>query len=159
MTSATFVYPAQYESDVVARDGSTVHLRPVRPDDAEALRALYGRLSVDSVLFRFHGPVADFSSEVSRLLRCDYDNIFVLVAEAGGHVSGIAAYFRDERVPTRAEVAFTIGDALQGHGVGTRMLEVLADIARDHRIHTFDAYVLYDNERMMRVFLDSGFEG
>jgi acetyl coenzyme A synthetase (ADP forming)-like protein len=158
MTSPTFVYPTQYESDVVTRDGSTVHLRPVRPDDAEALRALYARLSVDSVLFRFHGPVADFSSEVSRLLRCDYDNVFVLVAEAGGHVSGIAAYFRDERVPNRAEVAFTIGDALQGHGVGTRMLEVLADIARDHRIHTFDAYVLYDNERMMRVFLDSGFE-
>ena len=78
MTSATFVYPAHYESDVVTRDGSTVHLRPIRSDDAEGLRGLYERLSAESVVFRFHYPLVDFSSEVSRLLRCDYDNVFVL---------------------------------------------------------------------------------
>lgn len=55
-------------------------------------------------------------------------------------------------------MAFAIADALQGRGIGTRMLEVLAGIARDHGIRRFDAYVLHDNERMMRVFLDSGFE-
>jgi acetyl coenzyme A synthetase (ADP forming)-like protein len=38
------------------------------------------------------------------------------------------------------------------------MLEVLAGIARDHRITTFDAYVQHDNPQMMQVFLDSGFE-
>jgi hypothetical protein len=35
------IYPRQYESDVVVRDGSTIRLRPVRPDDAEALRDLH----------------------------------------------------------------------------------------------------------------------
>lgn len=96
--------------------------------------------------------------EVSRLLRADYDDEFVLVAEAGGRLSAAASYNRDPKAPERAEVAFTIADALQGRGVGTRMLEALATIARDHEITTFDAYVLSDNDKMMRVFLDSGFE-
>src|ERR1041385_8067107 len=114
----TVVYPAQYECDVVTRNGSTIHLRPLRADDAAALRTMYERLSPTSIYFRFHAPVADCSSEVARLLRCDYEKQFVLVAEAGGRLSGVAAYFRDDAIPSRAEAAFTIADALQGQGVG-----------------------------------------
>ena len=152
------VYPSHYEADIVARDGSTLRLRPVRPDDGEGLRALYGRLSGESLYFRFHGTPASLDAEVSRLLGADYQNEFALVAEAGGRLSGVATWLRDPRSPDRAEVAFTIADALQGRGVGTRMLERLAAIARDHGIRWFDAYVLHENEQMMRVFLDSGFE-
>jgi acetyl coenzyme A synthetase (ADP forming)-like protein len=151
-------YPSNDESDVVLRDGSTLRLRPVRPEDGEALRAFYARLSNDSLYFRFHGGLSDGASEVSRLLRADYENEFALVAEAGGRLSGVATYSRDPQAPDRAEVAFTIADTLHGRGVGTRMLEVLAEIARRQQIRTFDAYVLHDNDRMMAVFLDSGFE-
>jgi acetyl coenzyme A synthetase (ADP forming)-like protein len=91
-------------------------------------------------------------------LRADGNNAFVLVGESGGRISAVASYDRDAASPDRAEVAFTIADALQGRGVGTRLLETLADIARAHGIQTFDAYVLADNQQMMRVFLDSGFE-
>ena len=151
-------YPAQYESDVVLRDGSTLRFRPIRPDDAEALLALHDRLSRQSQKFRFFGLAASYAGEVSRLLRADHDSEFVLVAEAGKRLIGAATYVRDPAQVERAEVSFAIADALQGRGVGTRMLEMLASIARDHHIQTFEAYVLSDNDRMMRVFLDSGFE-
>ena len=152
------LYPARYESDVVLRDGSTLRLRPVRPADREGLLAMYARLSPESRRFRFFSTGNVVDAEVSRLLAADYDNEFVLVAEAGGRISGIALYVRDPKAPDRAEVAFAIADALQGRGVGTRMLEVLAGIAREHRIRTFDAYALHDNRQMLQVFLDSGFE-
>jgi acetyl coenzyme A synthetase (ADP forming)-like protein len=155
---STRTYPAQYESDIVLRDGSTLRLRPVRPGDEAALKELHDRLSPDSAYFRFFGLRADSDDEVSRLLRTDYDNEFSLVAESGMRLSGVASYSRNLRFPERAEVAFTIADALQGRGVGTRMLETLATIARDHHIRVFDAYVLHDNDRMTRVFLDSGFQ-
>jgi acetyl coenzyme A synthetase (ADP forming)-like protein len=158
MTMSMAAYPAQYESDVVLRDGSTLRLRPVRPGDADGLRDLHERLSRESLYFRFFSVPAGHAPEVSRLLRADYDNEFVLVAESGGRLSAVASYTRDPTSPERAEVAFTIADALHGRGIGTRMLEALAGIARDHLIRTFDAYVLYDNDRMLRVFLDSGFE-
>ena len=151
-------YPTQYESDVVLRDGSTLRLRPVRPDDGEALVRLHERLSAESWYFRFFNARPGTIPDVSNLLRADFENEFVLVAEASGRLSGVATCSRDPKAPERAEVAFIIADALQGRGVGTRMLETLAGIARDNRIRTFDAYVLQDNDRMMHVFLDSGFE-
>ena len=157
-TSSVSAYPSQYESDVVLRDGSTLRLRPVRPDDADGLRALHDRLSVESRRFRFFAPLRDSEDEVSRLLRADHVNNFTLVAETAHRLVGVATYSRDEHAPDRAEVAFAIADPLQGRGIGTRMLDTLAGIARDHRIEIFDAYVLLDNQRMMRVFLDSGFE-
>jgi acetyl coenzyme A synthetase (ADP forming)-like protein len=142
----------------VLRDGSTLRLRPVRPDDAEALHALHDRLSRESLRFRFFGAATSRADDVARLLAADHENKFVLVAEAGSRLAGVAMYIRSAEHIERAEVAFSIADALQGRGVGTRMLETLAGIARDHHIRTFDAYVMAENDRMMRVFLNSGFE-
>lgn len=148
----------QYDSYVVLRDGSTLHVRPVRPEDEARLGELHDRLSRESLYFRFFSIPKVNPAEVARLLNADQERRFVLVGESGGHISAVASYDRDDRAPDRAEVAFTIADALQGRGVGTRMLEMLADVARDHRIRTFEAYVLAENSRMMQVFLDSGFE-
>src|SRR5690554_2196803 len=94
------VYPAQYESDVVVRDGSTLRLRPVRVDDAGPLRELYERLPEASRQVIGLQPLPDASS----LAAVDYDNEFVLVAEAGGRLSGVARYLRESQARDRADV-------------------------------------------------------
>ena len=38
-------YPAYREADVVLRDGSTVHVRPIRPDDEQRLLTFFRTLS------------------------------------------------------------------------------------------------------------------
>jgi len=50
-------YPTQWESDVVLSDGGTVHMRPIRAEDADALLGLYERMSADSIFLRFFSPV------------------------------------------------------------------------------------------------------
>ena len=55
-------------------------------------------------------------------------------------------------------MAFAIRDVLQGCGIGTRMLEKLADVARQNGILRFEAELLAENSRMLDVFLDSGFD-
>ena len=64
---------------------------------------------------------------------------FVLVGETGGRVEAVASYQRSTATPDRAEITFAIAPALQGRGVGTRMLERLARIAWTDDIRTFDA--------------------
>jgi acetate---CoA ligase (ADP-forming) len=148
----------EYRSDIVLRDGSTLLLREARPSDAAALGAFHDQLSQESRYFRFFTVPKSTAAEVSRLIHADGGNDVVLIGESGGKITAVASYTRDPKNPDRAEVAFAIADALQGRGVGTRLLETLADIARPRRIRLFDAYVLGDNLRMMRVFEDSGFQ-
>src|SRR5262249_33617543 len=82
-----------------------------------------------------------------------------LVAESGAQLVAIGQYFPlTNGQPTRAEVAFAIADLRQGRGIGTRLLERLATIARARGIDTFEAFVLADNRRMRDVFADSGFD-
>ncbi len=152
-------YPAHYESDILLRDGSTLRVRPIRAEDASALRELHRRLSPQSVYFRFFAPIPELTEERAReLVRVDYHDSFALVGELAGRIIAVARYYRDEKSPDRAEVSFVTEDALQGRGVATRMLERLAEIAREHDVTTFDAYVLGDNRKMMDVFVKSGFE-
>jgi hypothetical protein len=47
---------SRWEGDVVLADGGTVHVRPIRPDDAGRLLALHGRLSPESLYYRFFSP-------------------------------------------------------------------------------------------------------
>jgi RimJ/RimL family protein N-acetyltransferase len=152
-------YPVRYESDILLRDGSTLHLRPIKPDDVSALMEFHKRLSPRSVYLRYFSPLPELTEERAHTLcNIDYDDEFALVGELAGRLVGVARYFRDPKAPERAEVAFLIEDALQGHGIATRMLERLAEIARQKSITTFEAYVLGENRKMMDVFMHSGFE-
>jgi acetyl coenzyme A synthetase (ADP forming)-like protein len=151
-------YPAHEERDVVLRSGSTLRLRPIRPEDAPALLAFYNRLSRDSLYLRFFSATRIDPERAAGFCRVDYDNVFAFVGEAAGRIVAVAHYFRDPKHPERAEVAFTVEDALQGQGVGTRLLERLAEVAREHGILIFEAEVLGHNRRMIDVFRNCGFD-
>ena len=152
-------YPARYESDTLLRDGSTLRLRPIRPDDVGALMEFHKRLSPRSVYFRYFSPLPELSHDKAvQLCAVDYHDTFALVGEHAGRIVAVARYYRDQEVHDRGEVAFLTEDALQGRGIATRMLERLAVIARENRIRTFEAYVLGDNRKMIDVFLNTGFQ-
>src|SRR3954465_2902139 len=150
-------YPSDVASDTILRDGTTVQLRAVRADDATSVLALFGQLSERSLYYRFMSvPHVDLA-QARRIVAIDYDTEMVIVAERGGTLCCIAGYYRVPGHPHRAEVAFAVADAMQGRGLGTRVVESLAEVARDRGVRAFDAYVLGDNLRMMDVFLQSGF--
>ncbi|HEY2797045.1 MAG TPA: GNAT family N-acetyltransferase, partial [Thermoanaerobaculia bacterium] len=150
-------YPSHEETDVVLRSGSTLRLRPVRVEDAKALLAFYGRLSPDSLYLRFFSLRTVDGEAAARFCRVDYENEFALVGDAGGRIVAIAQYFRLPKHPDRAEVAFAVEEALQNQGIGTRLLDRLAEIARGHAIRSFEAQVLQQNRRMIDVFRNCGF--
>jgi len=144
-------------TDVVVRDGSTVCLRPFEERDLDQLRQFLRSLSPASLYFRFLGLPSLNAEQVRGLTTAGGRAAASLVAESCGRIVAFAGFYKDPTALDRAEVAFAVADALHGHGIGTRLLERLAAIARDQGITTFDAYVMGDNRRMLDVFRDSGF--
>ncbi len=144
------------EVDVALRDGSTLHVRPVTAGDRPAIAVFLAALSPTSIAFRFFGApdlewVANWSVDV------DYADRYALVAVTGPERAIVAhgAYMRTGA--ESAEVAFTVADAWQDHGIATIMLSHLALAAEEQDISMFTASVLPNNHRMIQVFRDSGF--
>jgi GNAT superfamily N-acetyltransferase len=128
-----------------------VHVRPIRPSDAEAFRRFHGGLSAQSLYYRFFSPKPRLTgAEVERFTTVDMADRVALVATLGDELIADARYDRwagkDE-----AEVAFTVADEHQGRGLSTILLEHLAAIARTHGIARFTAEVLGRTGDALRV--------
>jgi acetyl coenzyme A synthetase (ADP forming)-like protein len=149
--------PTELDCDVLATDGRTLHIRPIRPDDGDRLVEFHGRLSPDTVYRRFFSPHPRLSaSEVEGFTHVDYQDRLALVAELAGELIAVARY---DRIPGTgdAEVAFVVDDAHQGRGLGTLLLEHLAAAARNRGIARFVADTLASNSGMLGVFGRAGF--
>ena len=126
-------------------------------EDRDAIMALMGRLSPTSLYHRFHGlPVLD-DRLIARYLDADGQARGALIGTRDGLVVAMGTYDR-LREPEMAEVAFIVDDPLHGRGVGTRLLEQLAELAAAAGIRRFVAEVSADNHGMLEVFEDAGFE-
>jgi acetyl coenzyme A synthetase (ADP forming)-like protein len=157
LISSPAVAPAHWECDVILSDGGTVHVRPLRTDDADRLVAFHATLSDETVYLRFFSPKPTLTpAEVDRFTHVDYDNRVALVAELGGRLLAIARYDREPGTNS-AEVAFVVTDEQQGRGIGTALLEHLAAAARERGITRFVAQTLAHNQHMLRVFRAAGF--
>jgi acyl-CoA synthetase (NDP forming)/RimJ/RimL family protein N-acetyltransferase len=149
-------YPAHWEADVVLSDGATAHLRPIRPDDADRLVEFYGRVSDDSKYFRFFAPYPTLSPrDVETFTQVDHTDRVALIVLTGDEMIAVGRY---ERIDAgQAEVAFLVEDDHQGRGVGSVLLEHLAQAARERGIGRFVAEVLPHNHKMITVFSEAGY--
>jgi len=154
-------YPAQYEAEVLLKDGSSILVRPIRADDTTSWVEFVGRLSAQTKYLRFHYMPKEMGLEDAvRFCTVDYRNTFGFIAEVLRETKrDIVAIGRYYRLPDHhsAEVALTVEDIYQNRGLGTSMLEQLANVARENGIDTFEADVLGENDQMMSVLRDYGF--
>ena len=150
-------YPVQWEADVVLRDGSVGHIRPILPSDEERLHAFHARQSEESIYMRFFAPLKRLSDkDVRRFTHVDYIDRVALVSTVRDEIIGIGRYDRVDA--TSAEVAFNVSDHYQGRGIGSVLLEHLAAIAQEFGITRFTAEVLPQNRKMLTVFSEAGYE-
>jgi acetate---CoA ligase (ADP-forming) len=144
-------------TDVILRDGSTLRLRAPAAEDAELLLEFFAGLSEHSRYLRFHGFPALGPKLVEPLLESDWQERGALLGSLDGRLVAVANWVR-LRDPHAAEVAFAVGDEFQRRGIGMRLLEQLAARAGAAGIEEFVAEVLHENETMLGVFRDAGFE-
>jgi RimJ/RimL family protein N-acetyltransferase len=147
-------YPGELECDVTLNDGTRLHIRPIRPEDAPRLIAFYDRLSRHTAYQRFFSAMRRLPPDWARMLATvDYQRRLALVAERGqpdaSEIEAVARYEPTDD-PGTVEVAFVVQDGYQGRGLGVVLLGRLLDAAHARGIRRFRAFVLGDN----RVMLD-----
>jgi acetyl coenzyme A synthetase (ADP forming)-like protein len=147
--------------DVILKDGATLRLRSPRREDSEPLLAFFRGLSDRSRYLRFHGIRHVDDRLIDPVLDPDWEERGALLGtvadDLGERVVALANYVR-LRDPAVAEVAFSVADAFQRRGIGTRLLEQLARRAAANGIERFVAEVMADNREMVGVFEAIGFE-
>ena len=144
-------------SEVVLRDGSTMHVRQVVPSDENALGNFLEGLSSESTRLRFFSGGMDRRAMARRLIAIAGERGVGLVATSGQGERILAHAVMAVSTPGRAEVAFAVTDDHAALGLGTVLLGQLAELAPAHGVTMFEAAVLPENHRMIGVFRQSGF--
>lgn len=125
----------------------------MQPEDADALRRMFFRLSPETVYRRFFRPVREPSArDLEYLAGVDHDRREALVAEVDGEIVGVARYDHAAGRPgNEAEIAVVVEDAWQHHGLGQRLMRRLALLAAERGIDTFTADVLAGNRAAVHL--------
>jgi acetyltransferase len=158
-------YPSQYAGAWTMKDGRSVTIRPIRPEDEPMIARFHETLSDQSVHFRYFHLI-NLTQRVAheRLARncfIDYDREMVLVAERADQVAAreIIAVGRltKEHRENEAEFAVIVSDRFQGLGLGTELVHRLLGIARDEKLGRVKGSILTDNRAMAGVCRKLGF--
>ncbi|HXP04895.1 MAG TPA: bifunctional acetate--CoA ligase family protein/GNAT family N-acetyltransferase [Stellaceae bacterium] len=150
-------YPKHLESTALARDGTSIALRPVRPDDEPLLQDLFAHMSHEDQRLRFFAPMRELSHPLAaRLSQIDYDREMALIAQHDGATIGIVRYFADpDRL--RAEYAVAVRSDWKGRGVGYLLMTRIIEVAQEAGIGELFGEVLHENKPMLDMCRTLGF--
>jgi acetyltransferase len=154
-------YPTKYETFWRLRDGRTVILRPIRPEDEPLWAEMFRNFSEESIRFRFFQILKDAPHE-TRVPYCniDYDREIAIVPElteeGSKRILGVARV-SIEPDGKKGEIAFIVADPWQGLGLGTKMVDYVLEICADMKLETIYAIMLADNYRAVGLMKKMGF--
>lgn len=151
------------ESDeiITLMNGETIHVRPIRPDDAVRLQASHIKMSAETIYDRFMGFKNILPDEEARYLASlDYDRHMALVAttETNGeeNILAVARYHVMDEASDSAEFAVVVSDLYQRRGLGTHLMKRLMEYAQAQGICTFIGFAHSGNMRLLRFVQRSG---
>jgi GNAT superfamily N-acetyltransferase len=155
-----FVGPKEARTSMVLDDGTLISFRAMHPTDETATRDLFYSLSQETVYYRYMQNLKRIPAKtLQNFVYVDHRNEVAIVGtvpEAHGEdIIAIGRYYLDQKT-NRAEVAFVVRDDWQKRGVGSFVMQHLANIAKRQGIAGFTAEVMRDNKAMQAVVNHSG---
>ena len=150
-------YPRELEGEIRLRDGRTVRVRPMRPEDADREKRFFDRLSERSRYQRFMQYLPQLSQRMlARFTQLDYDRELALVALWQDEFIAVGRYAPNQDGRT-AEFALAVADEWQGKGLGQALLERLCDAARAAGYQALYGHILQANHDMLSLAAHLGF--
>jgi acetyltransferase len=160
-------YPVQYTQSKTLKNGTKVTIRLIRPEDEPAMVRFHRMLSDRTVRLRYFYPF-QYGQRVAhqRLVRVcfsDYDRDLPLVAELEQPNErgerDIVAVGRLSKLPNTndGEFAVLVCDPWQNQGLGSELLRIIVEVAKDEHLTRVVADILPENIEMQRIAAKNGF--
>ena len=155
-------YPEEYARQGTLKDGSTVTLRAIKPEDEPLWHALLASCSPESLRLRFRSMFKATTHEMAtKFCFIDYDRELAIVAErredGERRLLGVGRLIADAD-HREAEYAVLVGDPWQERGLGSLLTDYCLEICRVWKIERVVAETAPDNPRMIQIFERRGFE-
>ena len=157
--------PTQYSSPWKMKDGTSVIIRPIQPEDEPLLVKFHETLSEESVYHRYFTQLKlDQRIAHERLTRIcfnDYDREIALVAERKDpktkqrEILGVGRLSKEHGL-NEGEFALLVNDHWQKKGLGAELLKRLVAIGRDEKLTRLSAEIMADNHAMHHISKRSG---
>jgi len=159
-------YPIKYVKPWTLKNGESVTVRPIRPEDEPLLVKLHQVLSERSVYLRYFQPLKlsqrTAHERLTRICFIDYDREMALVMEhkLPDDSPEIISIGRLSKLRGRheAELAVLVDDRFQHQGMGTELYRRLIEIAKQEKIEKIISTVLIENYDMLAICRRLGFE-
>jgi acyl-CoA hydrolase/GNAT superfamily N-acetyltransferase len=155
-------YPEELESYRTTKSGFKIFFRPIKISDEPILKDFVYSLSDTSLYRRFLSARKDMPHErLQEFVVIDYTREMAIVAMVGKEdnqeIAGVGRYFINENKHS-AEVAFAVRDEYHNKGIGRELLAYLTYLAKRQGLLGFTAEVLAENQPMLHVFGNGGFD-
>ena len=150
----------EWERHQTLPDGRSIYVRPLRPDDEPLYGPFLAAVTANDVRLRFFGPVKEFDHAfLVRFTQIDYAKAMAFIAldEATGVMLGVAR-LHDKADATSGEYAILIRSDLKSHGLGWQLMQLIIAYARAKGLRAIEGQVLHENEPMLHMCRDLGFE-
>lgn len=144
-------------------NGREILIRPIRPEDAEPLRAGFELLQPDEVRQRFMHSMKHLSPEMAeRFTRLNPKNEFALVAAEplppGEAMVGAVARISIDGNGRDAEFAILVSHHVAHMGLGRYLMTRLVKWARGKKVDRIHGDVFADNHAMLSLTDSLGFQ-
>ncbi len=154
-------YPEEYVTERRLKNGVTVVLRPIKPEDEPLWHELLAHCSQESIRSRFSSLVSKSTHEMAtRYCFVDYDREIAIVAELEENgqrrLAGVGRLVADANHDV-AEFALLVGDRWQGRGLGSMLSDYCLEVAKRWGVKRIVAEAAKDNSRMLSIFTNRGF--
>ncbi|AIW21373.1 bifunctional acetate--CoA ligase family protein/GNAT family N-acetyltransferase [Vibrio coralliilyticus] len=155
-------YPVEYEEKIELRDGDTILMRPILPEDEPGHADFINNVSKEDLYKRFFSDVGEFNHEaLANLTQIDYDREMAFVAVANydsePKIIGVSrALINPEN--TDAEFAILIRSDLKGKGLGKILMNKIIAYCRHKGTKQISGMTMPTNRGMLMLAQKLGFK-
>ena len=154
-------YPSHLVREFQLPNGTSVTIRPIRPEDAQIEQAFVRNLSQEAKYFRFMESIHELSREMLiHFTQLDYSRelAFIATHKQGDKETGVgvARYFTNPDGES-GEIALVVADEWQNLGLGTRLMSCIIEAAKEKHFHSLEGEVLANNVKMLHLMHKLGF--